>query len=573
MNGLSFFLTSLVFGFLAGFLSINLAWSSSTLHLSDFLEDQSRTGLVLESLEDQITLQRQAKEYSYLNKKRKGQSIKRWIASCAKPLLASPNPFCAFILDLERDKIKAKKNSRLAKKIGIKKLIRQLKLGEISELASRSARELGDALKRIKKLKQIESVIRYALADEKCQSSALFLALGLRLEAEFPYDEFKSLATLLYQQSQKCAPDVNSVQSVYRLGLLQIWDQKYKEALDTLSSAPEALLEPSYRMRIGYWKFFCADQLKDLIKKDQLQKWLLKEYPLSLHNLLANTWVREDSPQVLKGLDPEVRFRSQKDEGLNDLARAVEALMAEKEMGLTARLLLSSLSRIQLSQEVPFQLYWVVLLNRVGERPAGFELMAKLFRENPQLISKEALAVMYPLRESSVISEWMGFLDPYLVLSVIRQESAFNQRARSSAGALGLMQLRPSTARELERVSRNQLWKPQVNIRLGVKYLKKLVSSFDGDVELALAAYNAGPNRIKQWLKRYPISNRLLFLDLLPLKETREYVSSIARNYYWYSKLYTHAFVPLSEKTKRLIQSPLLLQNEPLASRVPLSSK
>jgi soluble lytic murein transglycosylase len=59
-----------------------------------------------------------------------------------------------------------------------------------------------------------------------------------------------------------------------------------------------------------------------------------------------------------------------------------------------------------------------------------------------------------------------------------------------------------------------------------------------GETELALAAYNAGPERVKQWLKRYPIKNRLLFLDFLPIRETREYVSSITRNYYWYLKIY-----------------------------------
>jgi hypothetical protein len=100
------------------------------------------------------------------------------------------------------------------------------------------------------------------------------------------------------------------------------------------------------------------------------------------------------------------------------------------------------------------------------------------------------------------------------------------------------MQLMPGTARRLERVSKNRLVDPRTNIRIGIKYFAQLVEQFNGDAELALAAYNAGPERAETWVKRYPVQERLLFLDLIPFKETREYVASISRNYYWYRRLY-----------------------------------
>jgi soluble lytic murein transglycosylase len=129
-------------------------------------------------------------------------------------------------------------------------------------------------------------------------------------------------------------------------------------------------------------------------------------------------------------------------------------------------------------------------------------------------------------------------LDPLLVTALIRQESAFNIHAQSRVGARGLMQLMPATARMLAPVRKSKLFDPKTNITLGTQYLRKRLAQYNGDVELTLAAYNAGSSRVDEWKRRYPTDNRILFIDLIPFKETRDYVSSILRNYYWYTKLY-----------------------------------
>jgi soluble lytic murein transglycosylase len=87
-------------------------------------------------------------------------------------------------------------------------------------------------------------------------------------------------------------------------------------------------------------------------------------------------------------------------------------------------------------------------------------------------------------------------------------------------------------------VGKAQLMDPRTNVQVGVRYFSGLLQRFGGEAELALAAYNAGPERVEQWLSRYPADDRLLFVDLIPFRETREYVASIARNYYWYRELY-----------------------------------
>ena len=104
-------------------------------------------------------------------------------------------------------------------------------------------------------------------------------------------------------------------------------------------------------------------------------------------------------------------------------------------------------------------------------------------------------------------------LSPDFVRAVIQAESAFNPRARSAKGAMGLMQLMPDTAAEYTVTN---AYDPAQNIRGGVAYLKSLLDRYDGDVSLALAAYNAGPGAVEKYGRTVP-----------PYKETRSYVARI----------------------------------------------
>ena len=134
-------------------------------------------------------------------------------------------------------------------------------------------------------------------------------------------------------------------------------------------------------------------------------------------------------------------------------------------------------------------------------------------------------------------------MDPALVQALIREESFFRSDVRSPANAYGLMQLLHGTARQVAngsglKVKAKDLYDPEINIRLGLEYLKTLLDRYDGRLYLALAAYNAGPHRVDRWLEDFPLADEEEFIEMIPFSETRNYVKNILRNYFFYRYYY-----------------------------------
>lgn len=134
-------------------------------------------------------------------------------------------------------------------------------------------------------------------------------------------------------------------------------------------------------------------------------------------------------------------------------------------------------------------------------------------------------------------------LDPFLVASLIRQESEFNPNAVSRANAVGLMQLLPKVGKGVARQEKikhftpQELFTPGVNLRLGTRYFRSMVDKF-GAFEYALAAYNAGADRVVTWMNYGKYRDPQEFVESIPFTETREYVQAILRNESVYKQLY-----------------------------------
>lgn len=150
----------------------------------------------------------------------------------------------------------------------------------------------------------------------------------------------------------------------------------------------------------------------------------------------------------------------------------------------------------------------------------------------------------FPYREEVRRAAESHRLSPFVVAGVIRQESLFQEEIESDAGAIGLMQIMPGTGRHLARgqglrgFRTVDLRSPGLNLRLGVGYLRELLTRFEGRLPYALAAYNAGPSRMVRW-RREPFARDLdVFVEGIPFRQTRGYVKAVLSNARIYAALY-----------------------------------
>lgn len=190
----------------------------------------------------------------------------------------------------------------------------------------------------------------------------------------------------------------------------------------------------------------------------------------------------------------------------------------------------------------------IVLARQGRPRPSMDKLRAAFPALGTPLqasVPGEALELYYPLHYRDAVERWAEArnLPVPLVLGLIRQESAFDLTATSSAGARGLMQLMPGTAREVAgklgvEFASDKLYDPDYSLRLGTSYFAQVLAMFDGDVELALAAYNSGPYRLRRLWKEAKHREVDAFIEDLQLEEPKTYVRRILLLSDSYSRLY-----------------------------------
>ncbi len=184
-------------------------------------------------------------------------------------------------------------------------------------------------------------------------------------------------------------------------------------------------------------------------------------------------------------------------------------------------------------------------LLRDGDIERSIGIGREIRRIEPR-VNERLLRILYPFpMKQTVLDESRRHgLDPYLVAGLIRQESLFNPHAVSSVGAVGLMQLMPRTAKALaphEGVKRFRpalLREPDVNVRLGTRFVAELLREYDGRLVDMLSAYNAGSGRLARWRSNPEYRYEDLFVERIPFPETRDYVRTVQQNARIYTLLY-----------------------------------
>ena len=196
---------------------------------------------------------------------------------------------------------------------------------------------------------------------------------------------------------------------------------------------------------------------------------------------------------------------------------------------------------VELCQTNEEKNYMFNMISRMEDK----SLIIKLSRDFDSIPKK----FLFPIIDKKVPQKFQNKKDLILIHSIIKQESAFMINAKSHAGARGLMQLMPFTARKVAQNLNIKYYKsaltsnPEYNILLGTTYIKSLIKKFEGSLPLALAGYNAGPRRVEIWIKRYgnPLKNQISMIDWIesiPIYETRNYVKKVITNYRVYKSIF-----------------------------------
>jgi len=304
-----------------------------------------------------------------------------------------------------------------------------------------------------------------------------------------------------------------------------------------------------------YWKGRALQRLGKSREAEENFQQLRQNYPTSYYSQLATTrgrpsaagkrnsialkeqplssfWESPDQPPGMRNLNLE-KGRLLARLGL--LSAAVGELEAAEE-GIAAEEVRLEISR---------------LYREVGEYHRSVILVRKKMSPRPLAGSssekeRAIYLLAYPLGNPSWINQYArkGNLDPALLSAVILEESRFNPQAISPAGARGLMQVLPSTASQIvqrmkvDGYSEPLLFDPEMNLRLGSWYLSSLLEEFKGKEILALAAYNAGPHVVREWLAKKPAAPEDEFVENIPYAETRNYVIRVLSSTRVYRMLY-----------------------------------
>ncbi|WP_413560337.1 lytic transglycosylase domain-containing protein [Bdellovibrio sp. HCB209] len=356
------------------------------------------------------------------------------------------------------------------------------------------------------------------VADFNCDKALESQALGYSLELDFPEAQARDVSKQLHEKVLGC-DNISKTESVFRLAVFAIQQNECPRAMEYIDKYP-APPERGMRDRQAYLKSFCAVTTAENTKAN----------PLGGYGILVSNFQTPAAP-VQWYLDTS-SGDADWDRLLASMIKATEENHPETVQYLASKMNLEKFRSLPL----PFQTSMLVLMSANGADLSVFQALHKYLADHPDTLTTSAASLLFPIRYWKEIVENSKSADPILVKALIRQESAFNRTARSRARASGLMQLIYPTAKHFGVKKPVQLLNPETNIHAGSEFLAQLIADF-GSVELALAAYNAGPAMVRQWQKRYPTENIDLFVEMIPYTETREYVRLVKRNYKIYQSI------------------------------------
>lgn len=308
---------------------------------------------------------------------------------------------------------------------------------------------------------------------------------------------------------------------------------KPQEAYQAFYAMFDAVKFPVSKARAAYWAGRAAENLNDA---EAAKSWYVtaSSYPTTFYGQLAAQKLGGGAPLNLPA-SPAVSPEARQKFNARLLTRAFRIAVDADEKELATLLLNQMIDGSPSAQESALA---AELAEEAHSRTLGVRA-AKRAMQNGIVLTDAG----YP--KTKLPTDLA--LEPALALAITRQESEFDARAESRAGALGLMQLLPSTAREVARkndiaFSQPKLFDGSYNITLGSLYLDRLINGFDGSYVQAIAAYNAGPGRVREWRNTFGApsgsAEKIVdWIEKIPFSETRNYVQRVLENLQVYRHL------------------------------------
>lgn len=350
-------------------------------------------------------------------------------------------------------------------------------------------------------------------------------------------------------------------EALFNLLWIDIVQEDYQTAYKNLLIKDRmARITKSQSSRLLYWMGEIL--AKNNIKKSQdIFEKVITQYPLSFYAVMAAKSLQEEHK-----LTPDQIYRKHLTQ--NNIPIRIKSKYFNKETS-------ASLKRLKLWCDHNFSEFIDLEIKRLTNFHAQSLKVPSIHKENNELkksimaamtskllvknnhfldsfkmiitglkrgsikLNYNILASLFPAPYWKQIKKNTDGFDPIIALSLIRQESGFNPEARSHAGARGLMQLMPTTARQFRKNLRtHHLYKPATNLKIGTSYFKNLLTKYNHNLVYVLSAYNAGESRVKRWRSKYLTSDDILLnIENIPFNETRKYVKLIFRNIFFYKLL------------------------------------
>jgi soluble lytic murein transglycosylase-like protein len=418
------------------------------------------------------------------------------------------------------------------------------------------------------KLKDPALIMTRARAAWRANQPKLFLA-GLRqVEKQYPSSSEAAEAKILrakYYVTDEVKYDLaladleaaisagavgNEGENLWTLGWTYFLAGRLDDALKTFARYEKQFPDGDYLSNSLLWTAKIREKRGDIAGRDAALHELEADYPYSYFSYRARAIIGEPmipaNEIVLGNVFPDVDAQlAAANEPRLDAVRELAWLGLYRE---ATREMKSVAAANPANLGMQFML--ADLYVQGGEPFSANNVLQRKFRQfvrhGGSGIPHRFWEILFPLNywETIKSESEQRQIDPYLIASIIRQETGFEPTTVSNADAIGIMQIMPAEAASiaaragLTPPTREQLFDPKVNIAVGVAEFSQKLATEHGNTTLAIAAYNAGEDAVGKWIAQTPIDDEDLFIESIPFAETRLYVKTVSRNRFEYRRIY-----------------------------------